>query len=194
MTGEEAARRWEAEKAELLKAFTPKPRDEKAALILACSEYRSGENDINTVYMGGLATSRLIRILGGRYGQDSVSALVNAATDATLLQAFDVCAPVYSHMIKNPVGRCECCSQIIPLAKAKSEKKETVSRGHIDVAQLGSGYAALHMVDVTDNHGTYQDVQQTGIGRYATREEAIVEAKSWSASDEIPLAEGLLDE
>lgn len=64
---------------------------------------------------------------------------------------------------------------------------EKISNHRIDVSLLGSGYAAIHLVDVTDEHGTYTDVQQTGMGRYATREEALAEAKSWSKSDEIPL-------
>lgn len=65
--------------------------------------------------------------------------------------------------------------------------KETTSNHRICVSLLGSGYAAIHMVDVTDAHGTYADVQQTGIGRYATREEAENEARSWSELYEIPL-------
>jgi hypothetical protein len=68
---------------------------------------------------------------------------------------------------------------------------DKISNHRIDVDQLGSGWAAVHLVDVTDNHGTYTDIQNTGIGRYRTREEAVKEAKSWSRSDEIPLAKGV---
>ena len=64
--------------------------------------------------------------------------------------------------------------------------KETVSNHRITVGLLGSGYAAIHLVDVTDEHGTYTDVQQTGIGRYRTREEAIAEAKMWAEAEEFP--------
>lgn len=63
---------------------------------------------------------------------------------------------------------------------------ETISNSRITVSLLGSGYAAIHLVDVTDEYGTYTDVQQTGIGRYKTSKEAIVEARMWSKSDEIP--------
>ncbi|UPT53361.1 hypothetical protein [Synechococcus phage Ssp-JY38] len=63
---------------------------------------------------------------------------------------------------------------------------ETLSNHRLTVSLLGSGYAAVHLVDVTDESGTYTDVQQTGIGRYATREEAVVEARMWSKSDDIP--------
>lgn len=57
---------------------------------------------------------------------------------------------------------------------------------YVTASLLGSGYAAVHMVLVRDPKlGDYWDVQQTGIGRYATREEAEREAKAWSKSDEI---------
>ncbi len=66
---------------------------------------------------------------------------------------------------------------------------ETLSNHRLTVSLLGSGYAAVHLVDVTDEHGTYTDVQQTGIGRYVSREEAVVEARMWSKSDDIPFDE-----
>ena len=65
--------------------------------------------------------------------------------------------------------------------------KEKLSNHRIEVARLGSGWAAIHTVDVTDEKGTYRDVQQTGIGRYLTEAEATMEASMWSKSDEIPL-------
>lgn len=64
---------------------------------------------------------------------------------------------------------------------------ETLSNHRIQVRLLGSGYAAVHVVDVTDVRGTYTDIQQTGNGRYVTRAEAVIEARMWSASDEIKL-------
>jgi len=65
--------------------------------------------------------------------------------------------------------------------------KEKLSNHRIEVARLGSGWAAVHTVDVTDEKGTYRDIQQTGIGRYLTEAEAMLEASMWSKSDEIPL-------
>lgn len=56
---------------------------------------------------------------------------------------------------------------------------------YIGVALLGSGYAALHMRWYADTGG--YDVQQTGLGRYPTRQEAEREARDWSRSDEIEL-------
>jgi hypothetical protein len=71
---------------------------------------------------------------------------------------------------------------------------EKTSNFRIDVSLLGSGYAAVCYCDVTDDHGTYTDVHQTGIGRYKTHKEAAIEARIWSESDGIPLDEGFVDE
>jgi len=61
------------------------------------------------------------------------------------------------------------------------------SRNHrLVVGQLGSGWAAIELADYEDMEWG-SDVAQTGIGRYATKEEAIEEAKGWSESDELPL-------
>lgn len=58
---------------------------------------------------------------------------------------------------------------------------------------IGSGWAAIHWVDVhTEGYANgYTDVQQTGIGRYATEAEAVEEALQWSDSDGIPLIDEL---
>lgn len=66
---------------------------------------------------------------------------------------------------------------------------ETISNSRICVSLLGSGWAAIHLVDVTDEDGTYTDVQQTGIGRYRTREQAVAEAQSWAEAEELPFME-----
>jgi hypothetical protein len=67
---------------------------------------------------------------------------------------------------------------------------DKVIQERMTVQLLGSGYAAVHMVLVEDdNLGQYWDVQQTGIGRYRTRQEAEQEAIGWSISDEISLYE-----
>jgi len=64
---------------------------------------------------------------------------------------------------------------------------ESIVDEYLIVRLLGSGFAAVHMVKVKDGNDTYWDVQQTGVGRYKTSKEAEIEAKSWSASDEIRL-------
>jgi hypothetical protein len=63
---------------------------------------------------------------------------------------------------------------------------ESVIDGCMSVQLLGSGWAAVHMVLVKDDElGEYWDVQQTGIGRYATRDEAVKEAVNWCFTNEI---------
>lgn len=60
----------------------------------------------------------------------------------------------------------------------------------ISVEELGSGWAAVHRVLVAEHddiQNAYWDIQQTGVGRYRTRTEALQEAVNWSESDEIPL-------
>lgn len=71
-------------------------------------------------------------------------------------------------------------------------KGETIVDEMLTVLKLGSGYAAVHMVEVkTEGYsGTYWDIQQTGIGRYATHEEAAGEARGWSTTEEIRLELG----
>jgi hypothetical protein len=70
-------------------------------------------------------------------------------------------------------------------------RKETVSNFRLNVTSGMSGWFAVLLVDVTDERGTYTDIQQTGVGRYRTRQEAVKEATSWSLSDEIPLDAGI---
>lgn len=66
--------------------------------------------------------------------------------------------------------------------------KEKILDECITVALLGSGFAAIHRVLVKeDDDEPYWDIQQTGVGRYKTREKAVIEAKSWSKSDKIRL-------
>jgi len=58
----------------------------------------------------------------------------------------------------------------------------------ITVTHGMSGWFAICAVEVEDDEiGRYWDVQQSGIGRYATREEALREAKQWSIDEEVKL-------
>lgn len=53
----------------------------------------------------------------------------------------------------------------------------------VSVSLLGSGYAAIQTAEFNDDgtpEGWYYDVWQTGIGRYATYLEALVEAEFWA--------------
>ena len=57
----------------------------------------------------------------------------------------------------------------------------------IQVGKLGSGWAAIMYQWQTDGH--FWDVFQTGIGRFATKEEAVIEAKIWSESNGVRYVE-----
>jgi len=63
--------------------------------------------------------------------------------------------------------------------------KEHVSNARITVQLLGSGYAAVCLVDVRPEGAvnSYTDVQQTGAGRYRTYEEAAIEARQWAEAE-----------
>lgn len=63
--------------------------------------------------------------------------------------------------------------------------EERLDNFRLETCRLGSGWAAVLLVDVTTEDGTYTDVQQTGLGRYATREEAEVEARQWAEVEDI---------
>lgn len=52
---------------------------------------------------------------------------------------------------------------------------------YVTATKLGSGFAAILLFWETKGH--YWDVWQTGIGRYATKEEAEVEAKQWAETE-----------
>ena len=62
----------------------------------------------------------------------------------------------------------------------------SVRKPYITVLRLGSGWAAAHMVFVNDGHGSYWDVEQTGMGRYASRMAAAEEAREWAAAEGLP--------
>ena len=60
------------------------------------------------------------------------------------------------------------------------------SRNHrIVVSLIGSGWAALEIADYEDM-GWGPDIVQSGIGRYATKAEAIVEAEAWAQAENLP--------
>lgn len=68
---------------------------------------------------------------------------------------------------------------------------EKILRQHIEVALLGCGWGAVHAVEVLPpDRPPYWDVQSTSVGRYKTREEAMIEARIWSEADGIPLKAG----
>lgn len=59
---------------------------------------------------------------------------------------------------------------------------------HIQVSLLGSGWAAVQLWWAPE-HGGFWEPYQTGVGRYATKEEAIQEAKEWALAEEMEFIE-----
>jgi hypothetical protein len=62
----------------------------------------------------------------------------------------------------------------------------------VEAKLLGSGWAAVMLVHVEaldcegESLGNYVDVQATGYGRYATREEALTEGRAWAETEGLP--------
>lgn len=63
---------------------------------------------------------------------------------------------------------------------------EQIIDSWIGITHGMSGWFACHFVIVRDSElGDYQDVQQTGIGRYKNSDEARLEAKMWADAEEL---------
>lgn len=91
-----------------------KPSDEKMrSLIAAAAAYRSGNDSINTVYMGSMATASLYAALGLRYGQPGFNERLAAADRPMLERAFAVCSNIIEYMQKHPTRKCPCCGGIV---------------------------------------------------------------------------------
>jgi hypothetical protein len=66
--------------------------------------------------------------------------------------------------------------------------KEPSKNWRLSVSRGMSGWFAVLIADFQHEKSGfwYTDVWQTGIGRYATREEAESEARSWAESEGLP--------
>ena len=57
----------------------------------------------------------------------------------------------------------------------------------VTVTEGMSGFFAIHMwLNEEEDFGPFWEPYESGIGRYGTREEAIVEAKQWAWELELP--------
>lgn len=112
MNGAEATARWENRKAVLMAELTALSMGDKRNLIRAASQYRSGEDSCNSVYMGGMAHAMLRRALGGG-GYDGLDDLLAAANDARLNAGLYVCSSYIETMRRYPTKKCPCCGQIV---------------------------------------------------------------------------------
>lgn len=119
MNGAEATARWEERKAALMTELTARSTEEKRALIKAASQYRSGTDSCNSVYMGGMAHAMLRRALGGG-GYDGLDELLAAANAAQLNAGLDVCSSYIETMRRHPTKKCPCCGQIVSVKEGES--------------------------------------------------------------------------
>ncbi len=89
--------------------------EEMRADLKAVINYRSGENSIGSVYLGGHAMAALLRCIGGKYGDfkgPPVEELIDCATEAQLTAACASVAHTIEFMKKHPVEKCPCCGQL----------------------------------------------------------------------------------
>lgn len=114
MTPAEADARFAARKAVVLPGLLALSRDEKVALIKGAASYRSGSDSCNSLYMGSIATSRLLHVLGGVYGQDGLESLLERATESQVNAGIDYAWNYIDYMQKHPMKPCPCCGQIVP--------------------------------------------------------------------------------
>jgi len=68
-------------------------KDQRRKEMKRAVRYRSGPGAMNTVYLGGLATCKLMSLLGGRYGdkgnKGDLQWLIDNATDAQFEEAWN---------------------------------------------------------------------------------------------------------
>jgi hypothetical protein len=75
-------------------------RKEKQRLILAAANHNAKARTMAScthLYMGSMATSMLMGHLGGQYGKDSLTDLVERATDRQLDEGLQSCANIIKH-------------------------------------------------------------------------------------------------
>ena len=84
-------------------------------LLRKAVSYRSGEGLLNTVYMGGIATCALCRVLGIEYGSGGLVSAIEQADSATIDEALKgpACHTTL-YMLEHPRKRCSECGQIVP--------------------------------------------------------------------------------
>ena len=75
-------------------------RKEKQRLILAAANHNDKARTMAScthLYMGSMATAILMGHLGGQYGKDSLTDLVERATDRQLDAGLESCASIIKH-------------------------------------------------------------------------------------------------
>lgn len=102
-------------------------------LIIAATTYRSGNDSIGSVYMGGMAMSMLGAIIGhgGWHDDRRLADVIRAAPRAKIDKALEHCKSIIDYMQAHPVEKCPCCGAIRP-AKAAAP---AMSPAELDAAR-----------------------------------------------------------
>jgi len=91
--------------------------EQKRDLIRAALSYRSGQDSINSVYMGSMATFSAMGALGERYGFGNLERGLANASEDQIDACLKVCKRTIDYMLKHPTSKCPCCGQIVPAKK-----------------------------------------------------------------------------
>ena len=62
--------------------------DQRRKEMKRAMQYRSGPDSCSSVYLGGMETAALTRLLGGRYGEDDLQDLIDSASEAQFEEAW----------------------------------------------------------------------------------------------------------
>lgn len=80
--------------------------NEMRKVIIACFSYEYGYFSI-----GGIQAARIIGILGGQYGTDTLLDSLSKASYEQTEEAFNELSNIRSYMLKHPIKRCPCCKR-----------------------------------------------------------------------------------
>jgi hypothetical protein len=102
---------------ELTRRIVAMPRAEQNKILLDVTTYRSGENQIGSVYMGGLAHASLKAALGwpNDPARRPYAVLIPGVSDDRIARGIEVVIHTIQYMLDNPRANCPCCGQIAPL-------------------------------------------------------------------------------
>lgn len=106
----EPEKRWATLHAEIMK----KPRFEIEALLLSAVKYRSGANDIGSVYMGSLQTASVLRALGDSYPASKPwSEIVTQCSEVQLTNGVWEAMHTIEYMMEHPREKCPTCGGLV---------------------------------------------------------------------------------
>jgi hypothetical protein len=101
---------------ELTRRIAAMPRAEQNKILLDVTTYRSGEDQIGSVYMGGLAHASLQVALGwpNDPARRPYAVLIPGVSDDRIARGIEAVIHTIQYMLNNPREKCPCCGQITP--------------------------------------------------------------------------------